>query len=458
MSTAHLEIRITDFNETYFALTVTDAPRLSPELARKSFPISRQALADLARPDFSWAVNSRDDALRAPGSPAGQSIEAFGETLFDALIWHHRDPDLIACWTDFAGLTDPARSLRLCLANQVPDLPWEALRDPYKLNGALARHLSVVRRFPTAPAIAPVDLGGDPLRMLVVFADPDGDLTTASAIQKERTAILEAPQTTLARRDLQIDFIDPGKGPTLDQLREAIAARTYHILHYFGHGHSVGQGQLDFEGARRGEATCVRWEDLQDALQPTLSSLRLIVLNACELAQPGKNQVKYTPFTNLAACFLNAGATMVVAMQYPIRTDTATTFTRKFYEHLGAQRFASAAGIETAVIEGRKAILSKQNAVEWITPVLFTKMQDDTIFRMPNARHSACTAVSDLYARGCWIEAAEKVQEVLQADPGSEEALHWREQLLDKAAGMIAQRDPAGGKIVEALDEPVHAP
>ena len=330
MPAAHFEIRITDFNETYFALTVTAAPRLSPELARKSFPIARQALADLARPDFSWAVNSRDDALRAPDSPASQSVEAFGEALFETLIWQHRDPDLIACWSDFAGLPDPRRSLRLCLANQVPDLPWEALRDPYRLNGALARQLSVVRHIPTSPAIAPLDLGDAPLRLLVVLADPDGDLTQASACQRERAAILEALQMTPTRRDLQIDFIEPGRGSTLEQLRAAAAARTYHVLHYFGHGHSVGQGQLDFESARRGEAALVRWEDLQEALQPTLSSLRLIVLNACELAQPGKNQVKYTPFTHLAACFLNAGAAMVVAMQYPIRTDTATTFTHRF--------------------------------------------------------------------------------------------------------------------------------
>ena len=113
-----------------------------------------------------------------------------------------------------------------------------------------------------------------------------------------------------------------------------------------------------------------------------MSSLRLVILNACDLAQPGEELVRYTPFTNLAACFLNAGAAMAVAMQYPIRTDTATTFTRPFYEHLAAHPFAVAREIEAAVVEGRKAIIGEQNAVEWITPVVFTRMQEDAIFRV----------------------------------------------------------------------------
>ena len=382
MPTAHFEIRVADFNDEYFALTVIDAPKLDPELARKSFPISKKVLAGLARPDLSLAVNSKDDAMRAPGSSTGQSVETFGDALFDALIWRSQRP---GAHRELEGFRRSVRARPQPAAvpgQPGPGSPLGGAARSYKLNGSPARQLSVVRHIPTAPPLRPLDLGGDPLRMLVVFADPDGDLTGASAIQQERAAIQEALQTATTRGDLCIDFVEPGKGPTLDQLRDAIAVHPYHVLHYFGHGHSTGQGQLDFEGARRGETAPVGWEDLHDVLQPTLSSLRLIILNACELAQPDKSQVKYTPFTNLAACFLNAGAAMVVAMQYPIRTDTATTFTRKFYEHLGAHRFASAIEVESAVVEGRKAIISKQNAVEWITPVVFTRMQEDAIFQM----------------------------------------------------------------------------
>ena len=214
----------------------------------------------------------------------------------------------------------------------------------------------------------------------------------------------------------------------------------------------MGQGQLDFEGVRRNETALVSWEDLQDALQPTLQSLRLVILNACDLARPGEGLVRYTPFTNLAACFLNAGVAMVVAMQYPMRTDTATTFTRGLYEHLAAHSFTSVAEVEAAVVEGRKAIVRKQNAVEWITPVVFTRMQGDEVFWILKDRHDAWGEVRRLLDSGCLVEAAEKLQQILKRDPESEEGLRLKELLLDQAAAMIEQMDPRGGEIVDALE------
>ena len=160
-----------------FILSVIHAPQLHPELAHKAFKISKKTLDDLTCPDPSWAINSKDEALRAPGSSASQSLEACGKALFDALIWDHKDLNLRGSWKEFASLSGHVRSLRLVLANQVPGLPWEALRDPYELNGSLARQFSVVRYIPASPPLQPLDLQGDPLRMLVVFADPSGDLS-----------------------------------------------------------------------------------------------------------------------------------------------------------------------------------------------------------------------------------------------------------------------------------------
>lgn len=452
MPTVNFEIRVADFSKEHFALSVIAAPKLSPELARKSFPIPKRDLERIAGPDLSLAVSSKDQVLRAPGSSANLDVQAFGEQLFRILIWDHQDRELIASWEHFAEQAEHARCLRLCLANQVPALPWEALRDPYKLNGSLARQFSVVRYIPASPPIQPLDIGTEPLRMLVVFADPDGDLARASAIQRERTAIQEALGGATARGELSIDFVEAGTGSTLDRIKAKADAHAYHVLHYFGHGNSEGQGWLQFEGPRPAEAAPASWEDLHQALGSALSSLRLVILNACELAQPGEGLVRYTPFTNLAACFLNAGAATVVAMQYPIRTDTATTFTRAFYEQLAAHPCPSAGEVEAAVVEGRKAIIGKQNAVEWITPVLFTRMQDDLIFRRPDDRSRAWEEARVLIAAGAWGDAAEKVEALLLDEPKSREGLRLKQKLLDQAATMIEQMDPRGGEIVDALE------
>ena len=138
MPTVNFEIRVADFSKEHFALSVIAAPKLSPELARKSFPIPKRDLERIAGPDLSLAVSSKDQVLRAPGSSANLDVQAFGEQLFRILIWDHQDRELIASWEHFAEQAEHARCLRLCLANQVPALPWEALRDPYKLNGSLS--------------------------------------------------------------------------------------------------------------------------------------------------------------------------------------------------------------------------------------------------------------------------------------------------------------------------------
>ena len=176
MPTANFEIRVADFSNEHFALSVIAAPRLTPELARKSFPI----------PSTIWYASP----VPICRSPSAAKIRCCGR-LVHPPIWTFRRSvnsysgfssgttrirSCIASWEHFAELPEHARCLRLCLANQVPALPWEALRDPYKLNGSLARRFSVVRYIPTSPPIQPLDIGTEPLRMLVVFADPDGDL------------------------------------------------------------------------------------------------------------------------------------------------------------------------------------------------------------------------------------------------------------------------------------------
>jgi hypothetical protein len=438
MSNADFEIRIADFTKDHFALTVSHAPKQGDEPSSRIIPISKEDLPALAPPDLSWAVNSKDDLLRARDSSAAQSVERFGEMLFETLIWKHGDPKLEASWADFVKQRGQRR-LRLVLEHTVPDVPWEALRDPHKLNGFLARQFSVTRYIPTSPSLQPLDIGDGPLRMLVVFADPDGDLAKASAIEDERTAIQDALRAATERGRLSIDFVEAGAGSTLAGIKVKVADHPYHIMHYFGHGRNTNRGRLNFEGDRRGELAPVGWDDLCDVLQPTLPSLRLVILNACELAQPGEDPVGYTPFTNLARSFLHAGVAMVVAMQYPIRTETATTFSGSFYQHLSAHSFASANEVEAAVVEGRKAIVSQPNAVEWITPVVFTRMKDNGIFRI-----EAVVAARQLYEAELWVEAAEKVKEALWDDSGSAEALGLKTLLLDQAAVMIQHRDHKG--------------
>ena len=395
MSSKDLEIRIVKISDGNFALIVGHGPILPLSLSHKGFPISEDVFQQVSRPDLSLAVGVRDPIHRFPGSPVGQSLKKFGSFLLEQLFWSHKERDLDTVWREF--LKQDRGRLRLCLADEVSIWPWETLYDAHHLNGFLALgNISIVRQQKMAPFLKPPDLSEEPLRMLVVFADPLGDLSEAlpneelSPITAERQAIEQALQPLLTNNDLQIDWIEPGQGlSTLEKIKQKVEAakNQYHILHYFGHGNHEHQGQIYGESNTRGDPQYLGWEQLQLSLGNELKkNLRLVVLNACNLAQADDNLAIATPYTNLASAFLNAGAGMVVAMQYPIRKETANQFTGTFYRHLQPYLFSSATEIEEAVHKARVQIAHSSNYIEWITPVIFTRMANDTVFRLSKER------------------------------------------------------------------------
>ncbi len=460
MPVANFEIRLADLNDEYFALSVIDAPGLSADLVARSFPVAKSSLVSMSQPDLSSALNRSDPAFRAPNSTAGKDIRQFGTALFDLLFW--ANPDLHQCWAAFAAGAQPSKRLRLTLSGEASTLPWETLCDLHTLNGYVARHMSVVRFSPIPPAIAPLDVGRERLSMLVVFADPTGDL--GQVLDKEREEITNALEPVVPG-DLDIDYVEADGNPTLAQLEAKAKKRKYHILHYCGHAVSQGGGQLQFRGAKGGEPAPMSWEELHHALEPTMSSLRLVVLNTCQTAQPDKELASYTPFSSLATSFLNAGAAMVIAMQYRIRPDTASMFSKVFYEQACPRLFASAHSIEEAVRQARCAIAGAQNAAEWITPVTYSSMRGDEILKMPEERLEAYEAarrkqeeVNKLLEKARmhfhqqhWLEAARKAYEALQLDAGSTEALQLQRELLAKAILMIQNRERTGREILDAL-------
>jgi len=480
MSFVDFEIRVVKLDEENFAVIVMDAPevslRLSHKVFRRIFRIPKAQLLKVSPPDLSLVVEGRDRVLRFPRSLVGQSETDFGTFLFKQLLWQHED--LHGVWGSFQH--QKWKRLKLCLADELGFLPWETLYDDQEVNGFLAlSDVSVVRYVQMSPYLGPLDVGEKPLRMLVVFADPEGDLSQAPAngrksyIEAEKEAISRALKPLTDKGDLKIDWVEPSPGlTTLQQIRSKIANNQYpnnqyHILHYFGHGSSDKQGVLHLESGRKGDPFPVGFDQLGSILRDTRGSLRLVILNACELARPDVEVFELTPFTNLAASFLNDGAAMVIAMQYPIRKETAPQFTSVFYQYLHPHLFASTARVEDAVLTARRQIAVSPSSVEWITPVVFTRMADDAIFQISEERLRKYTeerqrqeGINRLlrearqnYGAERWVEAAKKVKEILQKDPASEEGKVLREKLIKKAIELVKNLDPRGKEIHRILKD-----
>jgi hypothetical protein len=251
--------------------------------------------------------------------------------------------------------------LRLRIHPRTPALhqvPWELLHR--SLTGdflALSRLTPVVRSLDVARSAA-VPPFTAPLRILFVLSQ-DALLNLGAELAALKKVLAKNP--AIAFEEL-IDPQDP------QALRALLLRQTFHVIHYMGHGNfdpQSGEGSLSWGGLDH------KWDlggqDLAVKLQD-VSSLRLVVLNACETAKsggtPGGN-----PFTGVATALVQAGIPAVAAMQSPIGDAHAIAFSSAFYDRLAHGR-----PLEEAVTEGRQAIHSQNpKGVDWAIPVIFMR-------------------------------------------------------------------------------------
>jgi hypothetical protein len=267
-------------------------------------------------------------------------------------------------------------------------LPWEFLLRPDDAAYlALGRDTALVRylNLPVGADRPPLPL---PLRVLAVPSSPEG--VTPLEVERELDALV-AGLGRLA--GVEVEALRP---PTLDGLRRALVEREFHVLHFMGHGglDAEGAGVLCFaddRGAPRG----VSGRDLAQQVRD-VSSLRLVVLNACDSARAAVA----APFAGAATALLLAGVPAVVAMQFAITDTAALAFSQMFYA-----RVAAGDAVDTAVAEARLAVSrAVPGTLEWGTPVLFMRSPDGRLFE--NAPSTSPTATRRLGARPAWAAAA----------------------------------------------------
>ncbi len=343
-------------------------------------PVARAELDALWQVSFAARQAQRHravrDLAREPVSDLGPlaaelSLEALGVRLFEALF----SGPVRACWARSFGAVapDPRRGLRLKvqlglddpLVAALAEVPWELLFSP-EHGGflALQRQTPVLRslRLPLPPGGPPA---ARPLRVLVVSSQPAG--MTNLALEREEERIADALGALLGVEPL------PRRNPSVEELRETLLERDVHVLHFMGHGGfepETGQGVLYFTGD--GGAPLPVGAGLLASHLAGLPSLRLVFLNACETACADPR----APFAGVASALLRAGLPAVVAMQRPIRDDSALELSRVVY-----RRLAAGDPIDAALTEGRLAIARGRGALlEWGTPVLFLRAEDGRLF------------------------------------------------------------------------------
>lgn len=309
-----------------------------------------------------WRIASAEETERAALDP-----QQFGARLYQSLFAGEIGSHLLRSLDAAERLEQGLRiRLRLREVPELADLPWEYLYTPgLDRFPALSENTPIVRYIEMGHPQATLQVE-PPLTILALIANPSD--AEPLNVEQEWDRLQQALTRLQASQLVRLERLEQA---TLPALQDRLRAGEVHILHTIGHGYfdaDTNEGGLVLEN-EAGTADRVAADRLAALLQDH-ESLRLIFLNACEGARGGRTD----PFGGVAQKLVQQGIPTVLAMQFEVSDRAAIALAQEFYE-------AVAAGypMDAAVAAARKSVYSAGNDLEWGTPVLFTRQDDNAL-------------------------------------------------------------------------------
>ena len=352
------------------------------------FPYDELALESRLK-DLQIALLMAAETRRRLPAPEEQPVRRFGQELFDALLAGEIRSAYDISWRQAEA---QGKGLRVKLRVQSPalaGLPWEFLYDPREGEYlCLMSDRPVVRYIEAVQPVQPLRVI-PPLRILGMVASPTG--LASLDVEQEKLRLAKATEALQGQGLVEVTWLE---GQTWRDLQRAMRGGPWHIFHFVGHGGfdpERDEGLIVVANDDGGPQylTSTDFSRLLADHKP----LRLVLLNACEGARGGSEDI----FSSTASRLVRRGIPAVVAMQYPITDRVAVEFARSFYESL-----ADGLPADAAVAEARKAVsIAVTGTLEWGTPVLFMRAADGAIFDLADQQPAAPPLqATDMTARG----------------------------------------------------------
>ncbi|MFD5329379.1 CHAT domain-containing protein [Streptomyces sp. NPDC127092] len=352
---------------------VSCASECGEALIRVPAPYSETELqSTLSRVELALAKSY--SSLLVRGAPAEERpVREFGERLTQTLFRNDILLQFDLCRREARKQGVPVRILLRTNGPHIASIPWEYLVDPSR-DDYLALRVPIVRYLRLMNPVPPLPLTL-PLRVLGISANPR-DLPLLDGKGEER-------QISQALEQCSSDNVDVHwlPGDQWQDLAKELRFGSWHVLHCVSHGgfdEERNAGYIQLSGAD-GTAKKIYASDFERLIADS-PNLRLIVLNSCESAVSGSEDV----FAGTAANLVRAGVPAVVAMQYEITDRAALVFASSFYE-----RIAAGVPVDRAVTLAREDVKMNLDSLEWATPVLFLASDETRIFSLPDAPPSA---------------------------------------------------------------------
>lgn len=331
-------------------------------------------------------LRSSDSAYTTLGAHE-HAVQTFGRTLFDFLLPGETRTLYYECLREAAHHD---RGVRLKLSLHTPALaalPWEFLYDARKRDFiCLDPHTPLVR-YTEMPQTPPPLAVAPPLQILGVIADPV-DMYARLNVQEEKRRITHAVRALEEHGLVQLTWLEGQTWRDLQRIMR-MGEVPWHIFHFIGHGGFDEQRSEGFIVLADDEQKSHHLYATQLArlLARQRASLRLVLLNACDGARTGQQDV----LSSTAATLINSGVPAVLAMQYAIADAAAVEFANTFYESL-----ADNLPVDAAVAEARNAInFRNARSLEWGIPVLHMRAPDGHLFSLVNAAPAVPTPPSN---------------------------------------------------------------
>ncbi|MEO8451676.1 MAG: CHAT domain-containing protein [Gemmatimonadota bacterium] len=312
----------------------------------------------------------RTEVRLADTKVAPETLVDFGKLLY-AATFASRGGQVEWHFAQCLGATsDTGDGVRVRLRVAVPALaviPWEFLYSE-KLHGFLGVSVRTpIVRYVELPRPIGLLETTPPVRMLVVIPAA-GDLAT----EVEKVELLK---TLEPLKNVVTTTVLDG-AVARDRLAAALAAESFQLLHFIGHGDFDGEAAVLALNGEDGEPDLVdaAW---MTALLRNHPSMKLVVLNSCR----GGEVSPIKPFVGMAESLVREGVPAVIAMQYAIHDREAITFSRVLYRYLFASE--DKGRIEVALTHARNALSAEFPQSKALgLPVLFTHAREGVLFNV----------------------------------------------------------------------------
>jgi hypothetical protein len=292
--------------------------------------------------------------LRTDG--ASPHFDTLGRALHDLLITGEIRRALYQ-------VNEPLRLFLKVEPEELDMVPWEFMRDgPMLTFTDVSRPVSrVAASYNPGLKLAPMSW---PLRVVLVVGSKDKLIR----VDEEIKYVTDGFRRVCGLVDLKVLRL-PGR----DDIRDICQTVQPHVFHFIGHGrHDERRGGYLKLEQENGAATEWWPTEIRDDLRPAADAIRLAVLNACQSGQPGNHIGTRAAMQGLAA--LNVPA--IIAMQGPIRGESAARFAKGLYEAL-----SRGVPLDKAVAEARVRItvVAAENQRDYALPSLILRAPPERI-------------------------------------------------------------------------------